>query len=69
MALKDLNLEELVDHMILRMKEEFPTKEELNEKIKHLPTKEEFYASEDKVMGELKDLRIAKLEEVVYKQS
>ena len=29
----------------------------LDEKLKHLPTKEEFYAQMDKIMKELKDLR------------
>jgi hypothetical protein len=31
--------------------------DDLEEKIKHLPTKEEYFAREDKTMGELKKLR------------
>ncbi len=33
------------------------TKEELRLEIKHLPTKEQYYAREDKTMGELKKIR------------
>ena len=31
--------------------------DDLEEKIKHLPTREQYYAREDKTMGELKKLR------------
>lgn len=37
-----------------------PTREEVNqlrEDIKHLPTKKQYYAREDRTMGELKKLR------------
>lgn len=33
------------------------SKDELDEKISHLPTKKEYYESEDKTMTELKSLR------------
>jgi len=33
------------------------TKEELRLEFKHLPTKEQYYAREDKTMGELKKIR------------
>lgn len=32
-------------------------RDELSAKISHLPTKEEYYASQDKIMGELKAIR------------
>ena len=32
-------------------------KEEINAKISHLPTKEEYYKREDKMMKELKEIR------------
>jgi len=39
------------------IREEAITKEEFEEKIKHLPTKEEFYDSQAKLMKEIKDMR------------
>lgn len=33
------------------------SRDQLEAKIKHLPTKEQYYAREDKTMGELKKLR------------
>lgn len=40
----------------------------LEEKLKHLPTKEEFFAREDKLMGELKAIR-EELETLTYRVS
>ena len=39
------------------IQEEAVTKDELREQIKHLPTKEEFYKSQDELMAEVKKIR------------
>ena len=79
--------ENFIEYLINRMKEVFPTKQELDEKldekIKHLPTKDEFYESEVKIMKRLDGIeqnttvmgsqvsenrdRVEKLEERVFK--
>lgn len=46
-------MEVFSDFLIHKMVEKFVTKKD----IQHLPTKEEFYSSQDNVMKELKDLR------------
>jgi len=56
-----VEIEQLVEHLIIRMKDIFLTKKEFEEKLEeeigHLPTKEEFYGQTDKVMKELQDMR------------
>jgi hypothetical protein len=52
-----VEIEQLVEYMIIRMRDVFATKEELDERLGHLPTKDEFYQENDKLMKELKDLR------------
>jgi len=49
-------------------KSQFQLKTEFEDKIKHLPTKEEFYNREDQIMGELKSIR-EELEMLGYRVS
>lgn len=53
----DKTLKNLTNYLIEAMKDIFPTKDELKEEVSHLPTKEEYYDSEAKLMKELRDLR------------
>ena len=53
-----LTYEAFEEHLLPRIQKSFGERfDELDEKISHLPTKEEYYAREDKTMGELKKLR------------
>lgn len=51
-------LPEAVESLVRQViREEAITKDEFEEKIKHLPTKDEFYESQAKLMKEVKDMR------------
>lgn len=52
-----VDIEQLVDYLITRMRDIFVTKDDLKMEISHLPSKEEFFNSEAKLMKELKDMR------------
>ncbi len=48
----------MIDGKLLNLEQKFEDlHEEIKEEIKHLPTKEEYFAREDKTMAELKKLR------------
>jgi hypothetical protein len=59
MSLTTNDLKLVKDVMKITIDEELDVKleEKLDEKLKYLPTKEEFYEREDKIMAELKDVR------------
>ena len=53
-----LTYEAFEEHLLPRIQKSFDERfDKLDEKISHLPTKEEYYEREDKTMGELKKLR------------
>jgi len=53
-----LTYEAFEEHLLPRIQKSFDERfDKLDEKVSHLPTKEEYYEREDKTMGELKKLR------------